>query len=134
MAEKFPINRIITALKKGPQAICEIRGSSEYPAVSGRVLFYKIADGVLVLANVAGLPDINHSGFYGFHIHSGNDCNGTEQDPFANSLTHYNPSSTAHPEHAGDLPPLLGNHGFAFQAFYTERLDRKSTRLNSSHD
>lgn len=35
--------------------------------------------------------------------------------------THYNPKNCPHPEHAGDLPPLLSCNGFAFQIFYTDR-------------
>ena len=31
------------------------------------------------------------------------------------------PKNTQHPNHAGDLQPLLANHGTAFGAFYTDR-------------
>lgn len=34
---------------------------------------------------------------------------------------HYNPNHTEHPNHAGDLPPLLSNNGYAFLGFYTNR-------------
>ena len=34
---------------------------------------------------------------------------------------HYNPQGCPHPYHAGDLPPLFGNQGYAFSAFVTDR-------------
>ena len=34
---------------------------------------------------------------------------------------HYNPSGEPHPEHAGDLPPVLNNRGTAWGAIYTDR-------------
>ena len=36
-------------------------------------------------------------------------------------MTHYNPNQCAHPYHAGDLPPLFGSNGYAFEAFLTDR-------------
>ena len=33
----------------------------------------------------------------------------------------YNPTNAAHPNHAGDLPPVLGNEGYAWTAFYDKR-------------
>ena len=40
---------------------------------------------------------------------------------FASAGGHYNPKNCPHPAHAGDLPPLFGNQGYAWQGFYTER-------------
>ena len=34
-----------------------------------------------------------------------------------------NPNNLPHPQHAGDLPPLLGNQGYAYSAFYTDRFE-----------
>ena len=34
---------------------------------------------------------------------------------------HYNPNGCNHPYHAGDLPPLFGNNGFALSLFLTNR-------------
>lgn len=42
-------------------------------------------------------------------------------DPFADAMSHYNPGRCEHPYHAGDLPPLFGNNGFALCAFLTDR-------------
>lgn len=41
---------------------------------------------------------------------------------FPNTGNHYNPENVPHPEHAGDLPPLLSNSGYAWMSFYTSRL------------
>jgi len=110
--------------QQNPAAYARVMGSSEYPGLKGTVFFYQVPGGVLVVADVTGLPygsGSNTSSFYGFHIHEGKYCTGTTQDPFADSGGHYNPNNTRHPEHAGDLPPLLGNSGWAWTAFVTER-------------
>lgn len=80
-----------------------ICGGNETPSVYGKVKFYQKSCCVLVVANIQNLPK-NDTGFYGFHIHEGNSCKGED---FSNSRSHYNPHSTPHPDHAGDLPPLM---------------------------
>ena len=82
----------------------------------GTVRFYLRTGDVLVVANVSGLPRQN--GFYGFHIHEGEGCTGKD---FADTGSHYNPTGMPHPQHAGDLPPLLGHGGRAFLAVTTDR-------------
>ena len=42
---------------------------------------------------------------------------------FPNTGNHYNPGNVPHPEHAGDLPPLLSNNGYAWMVFYTGRVN-----------
>lgn len=42
---------------------------------------------------------------------------------FPNTGNHYNPDNVPHPEHAGDLPPLLSNNGYAWMSFYTGRVN-----------
>ena len=111
-------------LRTPPQAIATVRGSSAHPKIRGTVRFYQLPQGVLVSAEVDGLPE--HGGacgssIFGFHIHSGSACSGNAEDPFANALAHYNPSECPHPAHAGDLPPLFGNRGYAFSLFLTDR-------------
>ena len=107
-----------------PEAYAEIKGNSQYPDIKGKVSFYGVHGGTLVVAEVKGLPamrgNINGT-FHGFHIHEGGSCTGTAQEPFKNAGGHYNPQNTQHPNHAGDLPPLLANNGTAFSAFYTDR-------------
>lgn len=96
-----------------------IKGGKEYPQINGVVYFNKVKDGVLLIAKVNGLPQSknNCSGrFFGFHIHNGTSCTGNAEDEFANSGTHYNPSNCPHPYHAGDLPPLIENNGYAYMS------------------
>ena len=104
-----------------PQAVAWVRGGVEAPELSGLVKFYETPyGGVLVEAEVFGLPNIqtqNSSGFYALHIHNGTSC----QDNFSQIDGHYNPMNLPHPEHAGDLVPLLGNQGYAWTAFYDKR-------------
>lgn len=114
---------LISVLCKKPQAYAEIKGSKEYKDISGNVKFYQTANGVLVYAIVSGLPGGNS--FHGFHIHEGEKCSGNAEDPFADAKSHYNPNNAAHPNHAGDLPPLINNNGFALSIFITDRFTVK---------
>ena len=110
-----------------PEASAAIRGSRQYPGLSGNVLFYPFWDGSLVFVNVFRLPDEEEGGvpcsdkMYAFHIHEGEHCTGTEENPFADAGGHYNPEKCPHPFHAGDMPVILSGHGFALQIFYTNR-------------
>ena len=103
-------------------AYAVIRGGSEYPQISGRIIFKQQPNGVLVTVRVMGLPDINDGmGIFALHIHSGDSCTGNSTDEFADAKMHYNPHNTPHPYHAGDLPPLFGNNGFAYMQVLTNR-------------
>lgn len=96
----------------------------EFPKLTGVVYFYPVADGTLVRAEITGLPTANmacEKEIFGFHIHEGGSCTGDEADPFKNAGGHYNPEKCPHPAHVGDLPPLFGNGGLAWCAFYTDR-------------
>lgn len=111
-------------LRRGPQARAIVKGSDVYPDIYGQVLFYQTRQGVLVVADLMGLPSgIGSCGgrVFGFHIHEGGSCTGNAEDPFADAKTHYNPNGCLHPYHAGDLPPLFGNNGYAFNAVLTDR-------------
>ena len=111
-------------LSQRPQAWAKLSGSRAYPNLVGTVYFYQTKCGVLVAAEVSGLPGMTEKGadgVFGFHIHSGSVCSGTQEDPFADVLTHYNPDGFPHPYHPGDLPPLFANHGYAVQVFLTDR-------------
>ena len=115
---------IISILGSSPEATAVIRGSSKYPKITGYVQFHQLQNGVMVIAQVKGLPtstDKCKSPIFAFHIHSGSSCTGNESDPFANAMTHYNPNNCPHPYHAGDMPPLFGSNGSAFLAFLTNR-------------
>ena len=92
-----------TLVKKRPDAKALVKGSAEYNKINGTVEC--------------------KSQFFAFHIHSGSKCSGNEKDPFADALTHYNPDDCKHPYHAGDLPPLFGNDGYAYMEFLTDRFE-----------
>ena len=100
-----------------PNAVANIHGSETYPGLHGQVRFYQRRHCVLVEVDVQGLP-VNETGFFGFHIHGGNDCTG---EGFSDTGSHYNPGEMPHPFHAGDLPPLLSCHGNAYTAVATGR-------------
>lgn len=92
-----------------PGAMARIRGVDNY--VQGTVGFYPTDLGILVRAEISGLP--SPSGIYAFHIHEGSDCNLPG--------THFNPGRQHHPYHAGDLPPLFSANGRAFMVLLTDR-------------
>ena len=96
-----------------PYAGAEVSGNSMHPEIRGNVYFYEAYGGTFVVASVKNLPEGNQ--FHGFHIHAGNSCTLMMEGG------HYNPTNKPHPEHVGDMPPLLANQGMAFLAFYTER-------------
>lgn len=98
-----------------PEAIAYVNGGADNPELTGMVHFYQTKAGVLLAALITGLPG---SGFFAFHIHEGGDCGG---EGFADTRGHYNPTSQPHPDHAGDLPPLLSNDGEASLAVVTNR-------------
>lgn len=104
-----------------PQASAWIAGSSAAPHLSGLVKFYDTPyGGILVEAEVFGLPNIQTQGssdFYAMHIHENGDCSHS----FQNTGAHFNPTGRLHPQHAGDLIPLLGSQGYAWAGFYDKR-------------
>ena len=116
--------RLLSLLHSGPQAAARIAGSGSCPDISGTVRFYQTSAGVIVLAEINGLPHSDppcQERIFGFHIHEGASCTGNRDDPFADTMSHYNPDGCGHPHHAGDLPPLFGNNGFALSLFLTNR-------------
>ncbi len=105
-------------------ARADVAGSTVYQSIRGTVTFRQTPRGVIVNAEISGLPsgEGECSGrFFGFHIHNGGACTGTEADPFADTLTHYDPHGCTHPFHAGDLPPLLGANGRAVSMCLSDR-------------
>lgn len=120
----LPSFRFIKELyHSSPDAAARISGNADYPSLSGTVSFYQSAYvGLLIQAEVWGLPvagpDSMGSFFFAMHIHEYGDCT----PPFDKTGMHFNPGNLPHPQHAGDLIPLLGNHGYAWCVFYDERL------------
>lgn len=131
-----------TALHYMPAAYAELSGNPGNSEITGIVRFYPVNGGVLVNAEIYGLPtsaESCRSDIFGFHIHEGNSCAGTESDPYANTGGHYNPSDCPHPAHRGDMPPLFGNNGSAWMMYFTDRftildLIGKTIIIHSSPD
>lgn len=101
-----------------------VRGGREYPSIHGTVTFTPVQRGVLVNAEIYSLPVVNDvckGGIFAFHIHGGGSCTGNDTDEFADAGTHYNPKGCPHPYHAGDLPPLFSNNGYAYMQVLTDR-------------
>ncbi len=117
-----------------PEALAWIKGNKDYPNLCGRIFFFSTPfSGIIISGEVYGLP--TDSDFFGLHIHEFGDCT----PPFEQTGGHYNPTNALHPEHSGDLPPLLGNDGYAFFAYYTNRLSineiiEKSIIIHSQRD
>ena len=145
--ECYPISdssdvSLINFLSGRPDAVAKICGSKEYPQISGRVRFYQTRAGVLVYARVNRLPYDQgscNSRVFAFHIHGGPECSGDSADAFSNAGTHFNPEDCTHPYHAGDLPPLFGNDGFAVSVFLTNRfrvrqIIGRTVIIHSGHD
>lgn len=125
-----------------PAAVARISGSEEYADIGGSVWFYETPLGVLVVADIKGLPSADGEcggRIFGFHIHGGASCSGNAEDPFADAGAHYDRDGCSHPYHAGDMPPLFGADGYAFSAFLTDRFDvneiiGKTVIIHSSPD
>lgn len=94
-----------------PEAYAEISGNERYPDLEGDVYFFGVHGGTVVVADIRNTP--RGGGFHGFHIHMGSSC--------AVPGTHFTKENEMHPNHAGDMPPLLASDGTAFLAFYTNR-------------
>ena len=108
-------------LGRRPEAIARLRGSEKYPDINGNIWFYTTELGVLVVANINGLPTGEgkcDGKIFGFHIHSGEKCGGTD---FSDVGSHYDKNGCEHPYHDGDMPSLFGVKGKAFVSFLTDR-------------
>ncbi len=113
-----------SAFRKKADAVALIEGSDKYVNLKGRVLFYQLKYGVIVRAEVTGLPVQNREcrkGIFAFHIHEGTKCIGNGDEPFPMTHGHYNPHSCPHPYHSGDMPPLFAVNSKALLAFLTDR-------------
>lgn len=108
-------------LRDQPDAAAWINGNAQNPDLNGMVKFYYTTyGGILIEAQIFGLPNVEMPGasnFYAMHIHESGDCS----DAFDHTGMHYNPQGTMHPDHAGDMLPLLGSQGYAFSVFYDKR-------------
>lgn len=108
-----------------PDAQAVVRGSHLYPDLYGIVFFCQMPCGVFVNAQFQGLPTISKtntalSRFLGFHIHEHGDCTQNASREFDRTGNHYNPDNLSHPNHRGDLPPILNCNGYAWQSFLAD--------------
>lgn len=111
-------------LPQEPDACAEITGNENYPDLQGTVKFYDTYGGSIVCAEFTGIRNSEGEagdGFFGFHVHEGNQCGSKEGDAFAEAGGHFNPGDKPHPQHEGDLPPLLVCDGEAWMMFFTGR-------------
>lgn len=122
----------IPTLRRHSHAVAMLHGNAAYPGITGLVRMFQIEYGVLVEASLFGLPNPTEScrsPIFGFHIHAGEQCGSGSpmgsptNEPFAAALGHFNPEGCDHPYHAGDMPPLVGCKGRAYQIFLTDRFE-----------
>ena len=101
----------------------KIWGGNGYSDLRGNATVVQTDRGVMVTVRVCGPPQDEkcNGGIFAMHIHEGENCAGDEIDQFSGAKTHYNPQNCLHPYHAGDLPPLIGNNGFAYLSVLTDR-------------
>jgi len=104
--------------RRNADAVARIYGGMDTPQLSGCVRFYQENGCVLIVARIFGLPQESETGFFGFHIHQGEACTGSD---FSRTEGHYNPADQTHPKHSGDLPPLLQCRGSAYLSVRTDR-------------
>lgn len=124
MLERLKNISVVSAMSARPAARASIKGGAEHPKLHGTMSFYPYRNGAIVLAELWGLPYDSAPcapNVYAIHIHAGGGCSGDVSDAGG----HYNPDNCPHPAHAGDMPPLFGNRGYAWQGFYTERFTPK---------
>ncbi len=100
-----------------PIAVARICGGQDYPSVRGLARLFRSCNGTILEVEVTGVPETD-TGFFALHIHEGGSCSGVG---FPETGGHWNPGKTMHPNHAGDLPLLLSNHGRAYMKVFTDR-------------
>lgn len=121
MKKNIPTDMPVTSR---PQAEALVSGSGNYADINGTVDFYQANNGVMVAVSIVGLPQTSDAcggTVFGFHIHEGSDCSPGGAQPYEGTMGHYNPGGCPHPYHAGDMPPLFANGGYAFMVFLTDR-------------
>lgn len=102
-----------------PYALAYLKGGKENPKLKGTVEFFPWATGSIIKLEVLGLPTDNLNNFFGFHIHKVGKCD--ENVNFDSASSHFDIMQNAHPNHAGDLPMIYSNNGYAFMLYYTNR-------------
>ena len=100
-----------------PNSIAYIKGGEDAPQLRENVKFFQKRGYVLVTATIFGMPS-SETGFYGFHIHSGTSCT---EAAFSKTGQHYDIRTSQHPQHSGDLPPLMLCNGGSYMTVATDR-------------
>lgn len=106
-----------------PAAVAHLSSNDKSYNITGTVKFFPYKKGVVVVAEIHGLPNTGgtcSSGVFALHIHEGGSCSG---EGYSETGGHYNPGNCPHPYHAGDLPPLFSNGGDALMIVYTDRFN-----------
>ena len=115
-------------LDEKPDAIAVIQGGSKYPDIRGEVWLYQLKSGVLVAAEVYGLPKQEgkcDSRIFGFHLHDGDSCmssaliqprnenmqnNAMSMPRNSNTKNNATPMQNNGMAHSNDSFPLSGTH------------------------
>ena len=122
------------ALADNPDsAVAEVRGGPLAPDIEGTVTFEAVEGGTMVTVEVWGLPDYEPGdpeagvlpiGPHGFHVHAGTSCElGDPDSPFMDAEGHFDLHDMPHGAHAGDLPVLFSNDGYAFMTVFTNNFE-----------
>jgi len=112
-------------------ACAKIKGGPLAPAIRGIVYFIPVNGGTKVSVEVSGLPPYQSArdgedpiGPHAFHIHEFGNCKiGDPNNPFQAAGGHYDPDKQPHGNHAGDLPVLFSNNGYARMSFFTNKFE-----------
>lgn len=108
--------------REPPHAVAEIYGNKDNPSIRGLAKFYNtFEEGVLVSIEVMGLPDSPGAScnFFAIHIHEYGNCS----DNFNNTGGVLYLNGSTHPYHSGAMPPLMSSGGYAWTAFYDDRIN-----------
>ena len=98
-----------------------MHGASSFPDINGMVTFGRTKRGVLITAEIYGLPEKEKSGVFSFCIHNGACMSLDKNGDFLKSKGCFNPDGEKAPMRAGDLPPLFSFDGYAYLQVVTDR-------------
>ncbi|MCK8817932.1 superoxide dismutase family protein [Natroniella sulfidigena] len=123
------MGRMRGAWRRRRVARANIKGGPLAPQIRGVAYFRPVIGGTMVSVEVRGLPDYQPAtndrppvGPHAFHVHEIGDCTVTDpDDPFQEAGGHYDPDDQPHGNHAGDLPNLFSNNGYAKMTVFTNR-------------
>lgn len=117
------------AMRCGPSHQAEICGNCIAPKLHGTVNFYPCGTGTLVELELYCLPARCEP--FAVHIHAGGCCTPEDFSNAGEHLTHADIAAAfgrpatkiqeLHPCHAGDLPAIFSNDGYAYMLVYTNR-------------